>query len=700
MHLKCTPCLYVRSKTLLLAGITVAFAGPAWGQSITVVQGDDPDYSMSPPVISANGQYVAGSSETLGSTYEPYRWTATGGYESVPLIGGGWDNAATYGVSGDGRVLVGFVMHNNGSDTQAFRWTPDDGMTGLGYLNGAFQESEAWGVSRDGRVIVGRSRRDNTTMEAFKWDADNLMVGLGFVDGIGVSSRAYAANADGSVIVGEGGMLNESVRAFRWDAVNGMVGLTPHANYRNAGARDVSDDGSVIVGNLWEIGKGQEAFKWTAGTGIVRLGRLPDGDMSNANAISGNGKVIVGKSEGAAGEVAVRWAEDGTMTVLGDYLAAQGVDMNNWDLTVATDTNSDGSIIVGTGHYNSNVVTYVANVNSGGLTTPEELGKSVAQTGVSGVQGKVMGIEHLNSAQAMARAAMGNGRMGRSTMPSNMQVTNIAEIEPAAGAIGHGLSLFVLGSGGWNDAEELSAVTGLTGQLNDEVGVGVGVLRGQSFMRMDRGGKNSLDSTGGLVVGSYEGRDNGLRLHGSAYVAGLEQDMVRGYLNGGGIDHSRGHTDGLTVGADVRLGWQTHLAQMGARVMPYVEGRFVRTSLDGYTETGGAFDATYSDRIDNYGAALFGTEVEYDFWDNMMLTGRLAGGRRLSRDGGSYHAVMDGGLGQTVTWSAGDKYWMEGALGLVWAYKPDVQFLLETRVRNGDEMGTDVAIQAGTNIQF
>ena len=81
------------------------------------------------------------------------------------------------------RVVVGV-------DKEAFRWTATRGIEGLGFLAGGSVSSAAYGVSGDGKVIVGSSRSANsgTLREAFRWTSGGGMVGLGDLPGGNFSS--------------------------------------------------------------------------------------------------------------------------------------------------------------------------------------------------------------------------------------------------------------------------------------------------------------------------------------------------------------------------------------------------------------------------------------------------------------------------------------------------------------------------------
>lgn len=683
-----------------LAG-ALAVCGPVWGESLEAVEPPSGATFTQGGYISGDGSTVAGATENASGYQEAFRWTPGGGIVRLGYLPGGMTSYSyAYGINADGSVVVGGSSSAVG--TEAFRWTAGTGMLGLGGLAGGDGSSEAYGVSGDGSVVVGTSDSANG-QEAFRWTAGGGMVGLGDLSGGVFSSLADAANADGSVIVGFSQSANGQ-EAFRWTAGGGMVGLgglitgPGFESYANG----VSSDGSVVIG--YSMGSnGYEAFRWTAGTGMVGLGDLPGGGFgSYAYGVSGNGQVVVGESDnGGSSNDAFRWTAADGMVSIRDTLAAAGLDVSGWQLKYANSTNNDGSVIAGVADHNGQNVVFLANMAGGGLTTPGAVVESLAKVGSAGAQNSKLMVDHLGASMNMAQSAARMGPVARavaSSIASNS--SNPADIEPAAGPASSGMSLYMTGRTSVNDGEDLSGVAGVTAKITDEIAVGAGGLRGRSLVRFDGGGKSQLDSTGGVVVASYEAKDSGLRAYASGYAAALSQDTVRAYMNGGGTDASRGTTEGSAFGADLKLGWQEHLASLDTRVMPYVEGRYVHTALDGYTEVGGAFPATYGKRKDDYTAALFGIEVEKDFWDTFTVTARVGAGRRLGGGTGTYTADVGGVIGQDVLWTAWDKNWTEAALGLGWQYSPTVRLMLEGSLRDGDVYGTDVAVQAGTNILF
>ncbi|MBM4091230.1 MAG: hypothetical protein FJ276_17680 [Planctomycetes bacterium] len=227
-----------------------------------------------------------------------------------------FDSQAT-AISRNGWVVVGGTSAGKG---EAFRWTAEDGMSDLGSLAGSTNGRRSYGVSDDGRVVVGGSPSAQPG-EAFMWTQTNGMVGLGDLPGGTLWSQAYGASGDGSVIVGQG---NTAIggEAFRWTSSTGMVGLGDlpgGANYSYA--TGVSQNGKVIVGGSVSVHSGvnAEAFRWTAESGMVGIGDLPGGVFSSeAYDVSADGSIVAGVGQSSNGREAFLWTESAGMIGLGD----------------------------------------------------------------------------------------------------------------------------------------------------------------------------------------------------------------------------------------------------------------------------------------------------------------------------------------------------------------------------------------------
>lgn len=121
-------------------------------------------------VVSANGAIVAGYSSSA-SGIEAFRWTASG------MVGLGYPPGMTssyvYGISDNGSRIVGTA--NDGANNTGFIWTSTEGMQDLqtiiqdqGGSAAGWTILGATGISGDGKVIVGYGINPLGDIEAFR----------------------------------------------------------------------------------------------------------------------------------------------------------------------------------------------------------------------------------------------------------------------------------------------------------------------------------------------------------------------------------------------------------------------------------------------------------------------------------------------------------------------------------------------------
>jgi probable HAF family extracellular repeat protein len=288
----------------------------------------------------------------------------------------GWTQSQSWGVSGDGSVVVGQASRL-GSDTRAIRWTAATGMQDLGTLGGA--NSEAFSASGDGSVIVGRATNASGWYRAFRWTPAGGMQDLGTAPPEFLSGSALDVSTDGASVAGgfgfadlwtaTGGLRdlgNFSARglspdgqvvvgatghAVRWTSTGGLQDLGTVGGTESF-ADDASAGGSVVVGQSRDRNAFWKAFRWTAANGIRDLGTL-GGPMAAAYNVSDNGSVIVGRSltnGGSGSDRAFRWTSASGMRDLRQELLNRGVTaVNGWILFGATGVSADGRVIVGEG---------------------------------------------------------------------------------------------------------------------------------------------------------------------------------------------------------------------------------------------------------------------------------------------------------------------------------------------------------------
>ncbi|GHB41654.1 hypothetical protein GCM10007094_33900 [Pseudovibrio japonicus] len=319
--------------------------------------------------VSADGSVVIGSTYSTGDIYRrAFRRTEDGGMQDLGTlrkndmstertINSGRSEA--YGVSADGKVVVGVADTDYNYHYHAFRWTVDGGMESLGTLSvNSFSNSEAYNISDDGSTIVGYSDTGNSWYyHAFRWTEDGGMQDLGTLVTTGDGySKAYDVSADGSKVVGFAN-TDESKHAFLWDESTdemedlGTLEADPE-NARVSEAYSISADGSTVVGGSTFDGGTRtnefRAFRWTRETEMVSLGTLRTDGAGESTAwdVNFDGSVIVGQATTNSGEEqAFRWFEgfgdDGDMEELGTLKS------DNTGTSVARSVSDDGTVVVG-----------------------------------------------------------------------------------------------------------------------------------------------------------------------------------------------------------------------------------------------------------------------------------------------------------------------------------------------------------------
>lgn len=295
---------------------------------------------------------------------------------------GGSVFSKAYGVSGDGRVVVG--EGGTSAGRRGFRWTAERGMLELGLTYATNGIASA--VSPDGSIAVGSATTgifgNRSAPQWYAWDEEGNGTGIvvegvatgvsegggrivgtwepnggagiaAFIEGVNdlppksiVGGQASAISNDGSVICGS--TISTEAFVFR-DPDLGWEGLgDPYSK-----AWDVSGDATFIVGEGNAFGR-LGAFRWTQDSGIVDLGDIP-GSLGNERpyGVSVNGVVVgwaVSDLQGTETEAFI-WREGEGMQFLRNVLASDfGVDFSGWRrLDEATSISDDGTVVVGWG---------------------------------------------------------------------------------------------------------------------------------------------------------------------------------------------------------------------------------------------------------------------------------------------------------------------------------------------------------------
>jgi len=293
--------------------------------------------------VSGDGKVVVG----INSGHEAFRWEG-GNMTGFENLQEGWFSSAR-AVSADGTVVVG----NDENSGEAAIWK-DGRITLLGTLPGGWF-GMANGVSANGEVVVGISNfAGGQQQQGFRWEAGR-MTGIGGRSALGVS-------ADGTVIVGYAEANDPSFRnvPFRWKG-----GTMTFATEIQGDAFGVSPDGRVVVGYRQVDFLDIEAFRWE-GDKLTGLGDLPGGSLySIAKAASSMGKVVVGFGTSEYGSEAVLWTQEYGIETIWSVLARAGANPafdGWWELTEAPAVSADGRYVVGTGIHHGEYEAFLADL--------------------------------------------------------------------------------------------------------------------------------------------------------------------------------------------------------------------------------------------------------------------------------------------------------------------------------------------------
>jgi len=204
----CANCIFAFNMVATAASLTPV--GPLSGDTVAHVFG-----------VSADGTVVAGRSTVPGARTTALRWTRNAGVHGLPdILSGGLLAGTAYGVSGDGKYIVGRT-----NDDRSLRWSEANGVEFIGGYH-------AQAASYDGSVVVGTIDIGITSSDfhASRWSEADGMMDLG-------GSIATGVSADGNTVVGNG-----FSGFYRWTPSAGQEVIGPGT------ARAISADGSTIVG--------------------------------------------------------------------------------------------------------------------------------------------------------------------------------------------------------------------------------------------------------------------------------------------------------------------------------------------------------------------------------------------------------------------------------------------------------------------
>jgi len=448
----------------------------------------------------------------------------------------------------------------------------EDYFTGLGFLPGAlFERSVTYGVSADGSVVVGYGFNANSHYEAFRW-VDGTMTGLGFLPGVtNGNSYARGVSADGSVVVGYSQNANSNLEAFRWvDGTMTGLGFLPGALLGDSVASGASADGSVVVGYSYNANSDMKAFRWTLETG---------------------------------------------MESVEDWLSNAGVSIAAWStLKNANGTNSDGSVVVGTGlNANGDEEAFIARVGYvAGVVGLTDLINSLAS--------QVSPSQTLDTLTSMAL----NGAHHRPL--TDIAMSDGEHCVWASADLGR----IHRNGKGWTSLKE---VGGCHDFVDNTVRVGVGVGHSRASINQSLGGSSRLHGKYALVEMDWTIPNSALVASVLGMTGRWEADIRRGYS--AGTSTSTGDTDMESSSLRARVDWRDAFSLGAVSFSPSVQYTHTSTRIDGYQETGGTSPARFDSQHNKAKESRVALQGAYEYSAKTTLLGRTEWAHRFDSKGAS-----------------------------------------------------------------
>ncbi|TPP10176.1 autotransporter domain-containing protein [Rhizobium glycinendophyticum] len=600
--------------------------------------------------ISADGSVIVGIITTPDPMGDPngavtsgFSWSAEDGTSALgaPI---GWASMYVAGINADGTMYVGNLF--GGNPTEAFRASITTGdIDLLGFLPGG-TVSRATAISGDGNTVAGWGNSTNG-VRAFRWTYDPValsgsMQELGTLGGS--SSIGNGISRDGHVIVGHADTAAGVSTAAYWvDAGPATaIGILPGGG--SSAAHAANADGSVIVGGS-EAGGVYRAFLWAASTNVmVNLGSLGGGE-STAYGVSDDGTVVVGQAgQGLGVYNGFRWTEATGMISVDEWLRQSGVTLTTDVTNDATAVSADGTIIVGTLRDGK---AYVAR---GASTDPNGPGAGIIA--VEDYMQSFNGLpRHVLVPQQIADLAMN----GANSSPMFHRLSAGQHALWATGDIGAVKNDFGTGPTGTG---EIGFAYAPTDDLTLRLGIGT------SYSKAD------LDLDGySRVSGSYILPEATMAIAPDVYatLTGYasfgNQSMRRAYQNGLGNDASEGESDTRTLGFRARLDWLNAFQVQDTAFSPYASFTHLTTRVDGYSETGGGFPASFDEVKGSSNTLRLGLDGRYDLTSTIALIGRAEVAHRFEDQAPDTSGEIIGFSSFDLPGAPIEQNWLRGGIG-------------------------------------
>ncbi|WP_319583380.1 autotransporter domain-containing protein [uncultured Pseudodesulfovibrio sp.] len=665
---------------------------------------------LCPPAMAAGVDAASGTKIVVSGDGSTIAYQQGGGiYSTSGTFGDGNSVASStplLGVTSNGTILGG----EYGLGKQYYLYSGAE-PRGIGDLYNGF---EGAGISSDGLAIFGIMSAvvgsNNTGMLIVTNDswATSTRYKINYNGaGEGMPTLNAVSNNVGGVRTVVGTRYDDIPVMWKTsgtDLVETQLGLLYNGIYYNSGqANDITDNAAMAVGKV-----GSNAATWNLATRALTL--LPTSDAtttytsSRATAVTSDGSVIVGAVSSAFTNAAY-WTGSGTsytLQTLYDALTAKGVALSTHSyLREATGVSDDGSVIVGLTDTGSGEV-FIARLSgtgTSGVITPAQMNQSLGAMGQVGPA--VTGMGQLS----MSRLG---GVAGGQGMHFTVSAPGPASGAPSAGTgsetgLSSGddmpgrLDLWVVGTVGTNielngDDLGLHGGVGLTWERG-EWRVGGGLFGDSRDLDTSYNGNQDIQALGPGAFVAYTPEGTGLEFRVSGLWQTVDLDLKRGYANGAGSATSKGSTNADVFGLSGRVQWTRDVTDQLA-LTPFAEYTWQTTHIDGYSESGGPFPASFDSRNETSNSLRAGLRADAALLDKVATWAWIAWDHRFE-DKSSGLGGTSLGLGSfTYAGSRVDQDWADTGLGASW----DVTERLSANTTLGFALGCDDDTMSDLNV--
>lgn len=198
--------------------------------------------------------------------------------------------------------------------------------------------------------------------------------------------------------------------------------------------------------------------------------------------------------------------------------------------------------------------------------------------------------------------------------------------------------------------------------------VQVNLAVGQTWANQQQPGDSKTDSDGTYLLSEAIvpiSERYGLWATVGGYAAWGENEIKRGYQNGGQQDHSSASPDTQSYGLRARLDWE-NAAQLGLlQVSPYTDLNYAHGKQDSYSEMDGGLPAQFDQQADSTTDLRFGVEGSYPLGQSgFNLISLLEAAHRFDETGASQSGQVTGLFAFDLPGNDYDQDWQRLGLGV------------------------------------